>query len=176
MLLVMGQLAFPFILLPAGMMAGLWHALRASRAKMLVRFFAVASVGYIAAVMAATAWLQAFLMDKLPAGAPPFFVEMYVIAGALTPWAVFALRDRRNQLFIIMLWAMLAGCLLMLPLRLSGAAGGLGYALGIWAVMLAVLFVENLRETRRAARIAQAEERAKAAEEAPPSDDKAPEA
>ncbi len=162
-LVSLGQLVFPFILLPASMMAGLWHALHAHKAKAVVRFFAVASVGYIAAIMSATVWVQAAFLDELLETEPALFVGMFLVTGSLSPWTIFALRDRGNQLFIVMLWAMLVGCTVMLPLYLTLSIGPFFYAFSVWMIMLLILFVENIRETSRARKIEAARVQAEAA-------------
>lgn len=143
-LVMAGPLLFPFILFPAGVMAGLWNALH-TKHKAVVQSFAVASVAYIAAIMAATLGLMAALATGLPSYSPPFFVQMFVVTGAVTPWAVFALRDRNNQLFIVLCWAMLIAGMLVLPARGMGA---LAYGALAWVVMLVLLLIEHLRQTQ----------------------------
>ncbi len=147
LLTVAGPLLFPFLLFPAGLMAGLWQALH-GRQTMLVRFFAVGSVAYIAAMLALTLMVMAGFAQGLPAsGSMRVFTEMFVISGALSPWAVFALRERDNQLFIMMLWSLVIAALVLLPVRLTAEIRPLLYGASAWAIMLAVMLVEYLRQT-----------------------------
>lgn len=163
LLVMAGPLVFPFILFPAGVMAGLWNALHGKH-KSLVSIFAVASVAYLAFVMAATLCLMAVLATGLPVDSMGFFVEMFVVSGAVTPWAVFALRDRNNQLFILLIWAMAIAGSLALPLKISGTVGPVGYAAVAWAGIVVIMGVEHLRQNQIAA--AQERARIKAANEA----------
>lgn len=158
LLVVAGPLLFPFILFPAGLMAGLWNAFH-GKGKAIVRFFAVASVGYLALVMAATLALMAALAANLPAASMRFFAEMFVVAGAVTPWAVFALRDRNNQLFIMLVWSMAIAGVLLLPFKMAGMFGAFGYGGAAWCAIMLVMLAQHLRETQAQAAI----ERAKAA-------------
>ncbi len=163
LLVVMGRLVFPFILFPAGLMAGLWSAFNGKH-KAVVAFFAVGSVAYLALVMVATLALTASQASGLPSSAVPLFVNMFVVAGAVTPWAVFALRDRNNQLFIMLVWSLALSALVLLPLLTAGIAGPLGYAGATWCAIMMVMLVEHLRQSRAYA----AQERAKAAPQAAP--------
>lgn len=162
LLVMAGPLVFPFILFPAGLMAGLWNAFH-GKGKAIVRVFAVASVGYLALVMAATLALMAALATSLPAASMRFFVEMFVIAGAVTPWAVFALRDRHNQLFILLVWSLAIVGVLLLPFKMSGMLGPLGFGAVAWCGIMLVMLAEHLRQSQAQAAI----ERAKAAAAAP---------
>lgn len=152
LLVMLGPLVFPFILFPAGLMAGLWNALHGSK-RAVVRVFAVASVTYLAFVMAATLGFLAMLATGLPgaggASSLRFFAEMFVVSGAVTPWAVFALRDRSNQLFILLVWAQALAGTLALPLKMAGIVGPVGYGGAAWAGILLVMLAEYVRGEMR---------------------------
>lgn len=146
LLVIFGPLLFPFILFPAGLMAGLWSAFHGKQ-KAIVRVFAVGSVTYLAAVMAATLALTAALAGGLPLSSPRFFTEMFVVAGAVTPWAAFALRDRNNQLFIMLVWSMAIVGVLLLPLIMTGLVGPLTYGAAAFAGILLFMLVEHVRQS-----------------------------
>lgn len=161
LLVIMGPLVFPFILFPAGLMAGLWSAFHGKKKKAIVSIFAVGSVAYLALVMAATLALTASLATAVTSPSMRLFAETFVVVGAVTPWAVFALRDRYNQLFLMLVWSLLLVSLLLLPLKIAGLLGPLAYAGAAWCGMLLVMLVEHLRQSR----VYAAQERAKAAAE-----------
>ena len=158
LLVMLGPLLFPFILFPAGLMAGLWSAFHGKH-KAIVRVFAVASVAYLSLVMAATLALMAALSTSLPVNSMRFFAEMFVVSGAVAPWAVFALRDRNNQLFIMLVWSMTIIGTLLLPFKMAGLMGPMAYGGAAWVGIMLVMLAEHLRQSQTQAAI----ERAKAA-------------
>lgn len=165
LLLVLGPLLFPLLLLPAGLMAGLWHIMQANR-KWFVRVFAAGSIAYIAALLSFTVAFMAWQATRMPAMASQSFVWMFVITAGVAPWAVFCLRDRGNQLVIMMLWMQVAAALLLLPLLVVGMLGVSGYGFSVWGLIIVMLLVQNLREKSQIASAAPPAEAE--AETAPP--------
>lgn len=170
LLVMLGPLLFPFILFPAGLMAGLWNAFH-GKGKAIVRVFAVASVGYLALVMSATLAVMAALATNLPVDSMRFFAEMFVVAGAVTPWAVFALRDRNNQLFILLVWSLAIVGALLLPLKMMGVFGPIGYGAAAWCGIMLVMLAEHLRQTQAHAASERAKVAAAPAQSVVPSDE-----
>lgn len=150
LLLVFGPLLFPLLLVPAGLMAGLWNIMQKNK-HWFVRVFAAGSIAWLAALLAFTMAMVAWLSTGMPRAVAPGFVWMFVICAGVAPWAVFTLRDRGNLLMVMMLWMQVASALLLLPLLLAGVIGFSGYGFFIWLLMLAMLGVQNIRENARAA-------------------------
>lgn len=145
-LLFFGPLLFPVILVPAGLLAGLWHIMQANK-KRGVRLFAAGSIAYLAGLLALTSGVMAGRVDGMPA-VSPVFIWMFVICGSVAPWAAFTLRDRRNQLMIMLLWMQVISTALMIPAYTMGFVEAPGFGLGVWGVMLAMLALQSLRENR----------------------------
>lgn len=145
-LLFLGPVVFPIILVPAGLLAGLWHIMQANK-KRGVRVFAAASIAYLAGLLAVTAGVMAGRVDGMPE-VSPVFVWMFVLCGSVAPWAAFTLRDRRNQLMIMLLWMQVLAASLMIPAYVTGFVGAVGYGFGVWCIMLAMLALQSLRENR----------------------------
>ena len=112
-----GGFVFPILLFPAAFFSGVMQTTETAFPK-VSKTFAVLSLGYIAAFMAA---VTAFIIQShamMFTGPHALLIAGWSLAAAVMPWAVFALRDRKNLLFTMMVWMLLAAvCISFVALK-----------------------------------------------------------
>jgi hypothetical protein len=105
---IAGGVIFPVALFPAAFFSGVMQTTEKTFPR-VSKAAAVLSLGYIAAFISG---VSAFIISSHAAlflGPHAVLMAGWSLAAAVMPWAVFALRDRKNTLFIMMIWMLIAG-------------------------------------------------------------------
>jgi hypothetical protein len=131
LLSVAGGLVFPIALCPAAFFSGVMQATEKTF-PFVSKAGAVLSLGYIAAFVTGVSAIIIQSHAGLFVGPHALLVAVWSLAAAVMPWAVFALRDRKNTLFTMMIWMLiLAVCVSFVVLK--------GHRMDFWPVF-GVLF------------------------------------
>ncbi len=137
---------FPLLLIPAAMFAGIMTAFAQSN-KTLAKVCGLLSMGWIVLLFSLHAAAIFALVGDFAATPLLWGMTLWAAGVTVTPWAVFAWKDRDNILFTGLVLMLLAACLLTGGLYVAGAGMSFGLTfLTIGAVMVLLLSLQGLYE------------------------------
>lgn len=142
--LMMSPVAFPFLLLPAGILTGIMHLLLKSKmAPQVEKLLTFLSVVYLVSVLSGyTVMCFYFLV-----GAPEIPAALYAVTSSVLPWAIFAAKDRDNVFFTGLVIMLQLSALVLVGLNVALRLEDFGDKFWIiWGTMMTCVGIEALFE------------------------------